>query len=138
MTTGPHSITLDCVVENLRYDLGSDKYGSILVTRGGGVPVNKSEDANPEREGDPITWVSPLNDLTELKGNSNRYGKADIPTCYNPLVLSLPLATVQTRLCRRVGFHCDMYNVSVVRIRYMANHGSTITKTFPYIIYSVG
>jgi len=49
------SIMLDCVVENLRYDLGSDKYGSILVTKGGGVPVNKDEDANPEREGDPIT-----------------------------------------------------------------------------------
>ena len=82
-------IMYDWIVENIGYGFGSDsdKYGSVLV-RGGGVPVNKGEDANPERDEDPITWVSPLNYLNELRGTRGRYEKAETSTYCNPCIIA--------------------------------------------------
>ena len=75
-------IMLDEIVQNIRrYDYGSYSCGSALVEGLGGVPVNKGEDIDPEYEPrDPITWISPLNTLNELKVVSI--------TCLNPCIIA--------------------------------------------------
>ena len=75
-------IMSDEIVPIVYYDYESGSYGGSLEGAGG-VSVNKGEDLDPEREEDPITWISPFNALNEVEGAGMVYEKHGHSRCFN-------------------------------------------------------
>jgi len=86
-------IMLDEIVHDPPYNFlygDGEKYVDALM-KGGGVPVNKTEDVRPEedshwvtrkgKEGEFITWISPFNGQNQLKDTTVAYGN-DVSTGY--------------------------------------------------------
>ena len=107
---GFDGIMLDEIVQDICPDCegGRKIYGSALVGTLGGIPVNKGEDVGPidpesEEYPDPdpelITWISPLNKLNQLEGNSSAYERDGIFSYINPCIIARIAAA-----CDRVDY----------------------------------